>query len=254
LAVALVSDQPRLAAVKAKLAAHRDSHALFDTDLFCRNLEDTLLRLHAEHGLGEVAAAVPASLAAPSTPPAPAAHGARRLLVGGKAGSPGWEALGDEAPAADPARAKDLSRFADGSFDTLHAAQVMARLDYREELLHTLGEWYRVLKPGGEIEISVPDLEVLAELILNKQLGMADRFMAMRMMFGGHMDEHDYHQSGLTQEFLGGYLSNVGFTGIERVQSFPHFRDTSDLRFAGRPIALNMRARKPAAATAAAAA
>ncbi|CAD5372464.1 Tetratricopeptide repeat protein [Rubrivivax sp. A210] len=45
LVVDLVSDRSRLAAVKAKLAANRATHPLFDTDGFCRKLEDVLLGL-----------------------------------------------------------------------------------------------------------------------------------------------------------------------------------------------------------------
>lgn len=244
LAVALVSDRPRLAATRAKLAAHRTTHALFDTDLFCRNLEDTLLRLHAERHLS-AESAMP--LAAPAPAPAPLPTGPRRLHVGGKVRAAGWEVI-NALPGPDVdhlGNANDLSRFADATFDTLYASHVVEHLDYRDELSKTLAEWMRVLRPGGAIEISVPDLEVLAELLLNKKLAMMDRFNVMRMMFGGHVDDYDYHYTGLTHEFLAGFLVNAGFENIQRVERFGHFRDTSDMSFAGRQISLNVRATKP---------
>ena len=46
LALQLARDPARLADTKARLAANRQTHPLFDTARFCRNLEDTLERLH----------------------------------------------------------------------------------------------------------------------------------------------------------------------------------------------------------------
>jgi protein O-GlcNAc transferase len=45
LAVALVQDPARLQALKAKLAINKTTHALFDTDRFCSNLEGVLCEL-----------------------------------------------------------------------------------------------------------------------------------------------------------------------------------------------------------------
>jgi len=233
LAVSLVTDRPRLAALKAKLAANRERSPLFDTNRFCKNLEDTLMTLHHAR---DTQAAPPAT----ATP-------VRRLHIGGKLREAGWEVL-NALPGPDVdhlGNANDLSRFADNSFETVYASHVVEHFDYRDELHRTLSEWCRVLKPGGLIQVSVPDLEVLAGLMLNKQLQLLDRFMVMRMIFGGHMDAYDYHQVGLTEEILGSFLLNAGFVGVQRVERFGHFRDTSDMQFAGQRISLNMQASKP---------
>ncbi|MCX7170904.1 MAG: methyltransferase type 11, partial [Proteobacteria bacterium] len=116
---------------------------------------------------------------------------------------------------------------------------------YRDEMHRTLSEWLRARKPGGAIQISVPDLEVLARLILNKQLAMIERFMVMRMIFGGHVDAYDYHQVGLTEEFLRDFLVNAGCVDVQRVEHFGHFDDTSEMIYAGQRISLNLQARKP---------
>ena len=158
----------------------------------------------------------------------------------------GWEVM--NALPADTVdhlgNANDLSRFADATFDAIYASHVLEHFDYQRELGDTLREWCRVLKPGGELLISVPDLEVLAELLLDKRLAPAERFMAMRMMFGGHVDAYDYHGVGLTAEFLQAYLGDAGFASMQRVERFGLFADTSDYRFAGRCISLNVRAVK----------
>jgi predicted O-linked N-acetylglucosamine transferase (SPINDLY family)/predicted SAM-dependent methyltransferase len=240
LVVDLVSDRARLADVKARLAANRTTHPLFDSAGFCRDLETTLIRLHDQRRKTLVAPVPPALPAAPAGP--------RRLHIGGKTAAPGWEILNAiAAPGVDHlGNANDLSRFPDGTFDTIYASHVVEHFDYQKELAKTLAEWQRVLKPGGSILVSVPDLEVLAGLLLDKSLAPVERFMVMRMMFGGHMDDYDYHYVGLTEEFLRDYLTGAGFNGIQRVESFGQFKDTSDLQFRGKRISLNVRATKPA--------
>jgi predicted O-linked N-acetylglucosamine transferase (SPINDLY family)/predicted SAM-dependent methyltransferase len=241
LALSLATDPARLAAIKAQLAANRHTHALFDTDQFCQKLETTLAGLQPSQPDPAMTSSTPTPVAAVTTPVT------RRLHLGGKVRSDGWEVLNAlPGPNVDHlGNANDLSRFADHSFETVYASHLLEHLDYKEELQRTLLEWRRVLQPGGMVQISVPDLEVLAGLILNKQLTMPDRFMAMRMIFGGHMDAYDYHQVGLTAEFLSGFLLNAGFVDIQRVDRFGHFADTSDMVFAGQKISLNMQARKP---------
>ena len=172
----------------------------------------------------------------------------RGLHIGGRAKAEGWEILDALArPEVDHVgNAKDLSRFAEHSFDTVYASHVVEHFDYRDELPAVLREWFRVLVPGGSINVSVPDLNTLAELfLLQESLTIDDRWQVMRMMFGGHMDEYDYHQVGLNEEFLSLYLLKAGFVQIRRVEDFGFFRDTSTMKFAGIPISCNLEARKP---------
>ncbi|MEB3331559.1 MAG: hypothetical protein VKI83_03585 [Synechococcaceae cyanobacterium] len=99
----------------------------------------------------------------------------------------------------------------------------------------------RVLMPGGEVRISVPDLEILAVLFLQKEVfSVADRLMIMRMMYGGQVDADDQHKVGLNEEFPGRFLRDAGFCVVRRVESFGLFEDTSTMLFHGVPISLNM--------------
>jgi len=162
----------------------------------------------------------------------------------------GWEILNAlELPIADHiGNANDLSRFADNTFAAIYASHIVEHLDYKDELLTALREWNRVLQPGGIIYISVPDLDVLAELILARdELTPEERFFVMRMMFGGHVDQYDYHVVGLNDVFLGSFLHQAGFNAIGRVEEFGLFDDTSSMRFKGRLISLNMIAKKSSA-------
>ena len=172
---------------------------------------------------------------------------ARRLHIGGTTKSDGWEVLNaNPAPYVDHVcNANDLSQFADNTFIEIYASHVVEHLDYIGELPNTLKEWNRVLVPGGKVFISVPDLDVLAALILDKnKLSIDERFFVMRMIFGGHVDKYDYHVTGLNAEFLTEFLNAAGYINIRRVQEFGLFNDTSSMLFKGTAISLNMIAEK----------
>lgn len=172
----------------------------------------------------------------------------RKLHIGGTTHADGWEIFNAvPGPYVDyHGNANDLSRFHDCTFESIYASHVVEHLDYVNELSLTLAEWWRVLVPGGKIFISVPDLDVLAGLVLNKEmLSIDQRFMVMRMIFGGHVDQYDYHLVGLNQEFLSEFLSGAGYVSIIRVNSLGQFMDTSEMIFAGVPISLNMIAERP---------
>lgn len=174
----------------------------------------------------------------------------RKLHIGGKQLSPGWEILNaNDAPGVDHlGKAEDLSRFEDNTFAQVYASHVFEHLDYQSTLSTALGECCRVLIPGGQLMVSVPDLDILAELFCRKADFSADeRFLLMRMMFGGQVDQYDFHHVGLNQEFLFSYLSKAGFAGMERVATFGLFDDASTLLFNGHAISLNILAFKPGA-------
>jgi predicted SAM-dependent methyltransferase len=172
----------------------------------------------------------------------------RRLHIGGKVRAEGWEVLNAmAAPYVDHVcNAKDLSQFAAGSFGEIYASHILEHLDYAGEIESTLREWHRVLVPGGRLYVSVPDLDVLAELFLRKEgISFEERFFIMRMIFGGHMNEYDYHVVGLNQELLSGYLLLTGFVAIRKVKGFGLFDDSSNGSYKDVAISCNLIAEKP---------
>ncbi|MBC7939854.1 MAG: methyltransferase domain-containing protein [Chitinophagaceae bacterium] len=175
----------------------------------------------------------------------------RRLHIGGREASSGWEIL-DVIPGPNVDHvgdALDLSRFADGTFAEVYASHVLEHFDYNGELLAALQEWQRVLQPGGVLRLSVPDLDILAHLLLQRQaLDVNQRFQVMRMIFGGHLHAHDHHRVGLNQDFMAVFLDRAGFERLQRVTRHAIFADTSDTVVAGTPISLNLNAYKPLAA------
>ena len=116
----------------------------------------------------------------------------RNLHIGGNEVKNDWEIFNiiDEPYVDHVGNAKDMSAFEDASFDTLYASHVLEHFDYFSELEAVLDEWYRILKPGGKLYISVPDIEVLGQLLADDTLSFMDRFKVMRMMFGGQSNPY----------------------------------------------------------------
>jgi len=171
----------------------------------------------------------------------------RKLHIGGHVRASGWEVL-DTNPGAHVdhvADARDLGRFADGTFAEVYASHVVEHLDYKDELVITLSGWRRVMVPGGRLSVSVPDLDTLARLFVDPTLALHERFTVMRMIFGGHVDRFDYHLVGLNEEFIKGFLHAAGFVHARRVAAFDLFDDASKLEMRGKPISVNMVALKP---------
>ena len=172
----------------------------------------------------------------------------RKLHIGGQQRADGWEILNAvPSPYVDHiCNANDLSQFPDGTFSEVYASHIVEHLDYKNELQSTLVEWLRVMEPGGKIYISVPDLDILAGLLLSKEkLNVVERFHVMMMMFGAHVDKYDYHVVGLNEDFLRKYLETAGYSHIIKVDNFGLFDDTSTTKYKGVAISLNLVAEKP---------
>ncbi len=170
-----------------------------------------------------------------------------RLHIGGEEVKPGWKILNIQpGPGVDyVGTATDLSAIPDSAADAVYASHIYEHLDYQTEIMKALQEAYRVLKPGGEIMIAVPDLRALCQLFLHPELTAEQRFFVMRVIYGGQTNPWDYHKIGFDMDFLGEYLHAVGFRDIQRVTDFGVFKDTSALAFGAVPISLNARAVKP---------
>jgi predicted SAM-dependent methyltransferase len=170
-----------------------------------------------------------------------------KLHIGARTRAEGWKTLDiNPGPEVDfVGNCSDLSQFTDASIDAIYASHVLEHLRYDQELPGALGEWFRVLRPGGDVMISVPDLETLCHLFIRPNISQKDQFHVMRMMFGGHTSPYDFHYVGLTWRFLAQYLRVAGFQDITRVERFGVFNDTSMLMFGGVPISLNVKAIKP---------
>lgn len=167
-----------------------------------------------------------------------------KLHIGGREPHPDWKILDIEPrPEVDYlANAQDLSQFESNSIDVIYTSHVLEHFYYNlnNELIDTLKEWHRVLKPEGKLLISVPDLKTLCWLYLNPNLLPIERHQLMRIMFGGQTNIYDVHKVGFDFEVLALYLEEVGFQEYEQVSEFNLFDDCSSMRILNTLISLNV--------------
>jgi len=169
-------------------------------------------------------------------------RGAERLHIGGLARRAGWKVLNIQpGPNVDyVGDVRDLSRFADQSFDMVYASHTLEHLGYRGDLQKALREVARILRPGGRFFVSVPDMTTLAWVFAQPEMTDENRYLIMRMMFGNQSDAHDFHYVGLWQGFLADLLGEAGFRAVYRVERFGLFRDDSETRVNDVLISLNV--------------
>ena len=72
--------------------------------------------------------------------------------------------------------------------------------------------WYKLLKPGGKLYVSVPDFEAIClEYLKNKNI-----FDIMGIAIGGQKNEEDLHGMLFDFNTLSDGLRSVGFSSIDR--------------------------------------
>lgn len=116
----------------------------------------------------------------------------------------------------------------DGYYDEVYASHVIEHLDTRR-VPHALSEAYRVLKPGGLIEVWTLDVRKLVEAYLRGECGDdwrrdnpgSDPFVwfAMRLFSYGPPDAgvENFHRTCFDGPFLRKRLELAGFERVERI-------------------------------------
>lgn len=147
--------------------------------------------------------------------------------------------------------------FADAVFDVAAAQQFIEHLDLDSELAPLLDELYRVIKPGGDLWVSCPDMESTCRSYLSdggKALLRDRQSRWPDFDLGGKPPQHMlnvvFHQAGehinlYDFALLSWVLEQHGFVDCERVNeakflaSFPEFPVRADDEFT-----LSVRARR----------
>jgi SAM-dependent methyltransferase len=99
--------------------------------------------------------------------------------------------------------------FADGSFSVVYASHILEHFHYRETS-EVVGEWIRVLRPGGELQLFVPNLEWIAQQIM---VGICD-IHVLHSLYGGQFFRGDLHQTGFTPATLKDLLAQFPLENI----------------------------------------
>ena len=164
-----------------------------------------------------------------------------KLNIGGKEKKEGWHVLNiQKKDGADfIGDISDLSQFKDDSIEEIYASHVFEHIN-QKNINKTLLGINRILKKNGKFYISVPDMDILCKMFIDKTNTPQIKIHALRMIFGGQTDEYDFHYFGYNFDLLNNLLKKNGFKDVKRVQKFSIFNDTSNYAPYGEPISLNL--------------
>lgn len=153
----------------------------------------------------------------------PTSQGLHRAFKG-----PGWRELRlDINPAVNPdilCSMTDMHPVATGSVDAIWSSHNLEHL-HRHEVPVALAEFRRVLRPGGQMLLTLPDLQRIAELVAADGLedaaysSPAGPITALDMIYGhtpslARGNRHMAHKTGFTARTLTQLLTEAGFTGV----------------------------------------
>lgn len=102
--------------------------------------------------------------------------------------------------------------FKDETFKWVYSSHVIEHLPKRLHS-HAISEWWRVLIPGGEIAISLPEFDVCLQNYLDNYRGQREFWEWT--IFGADRYPGDRHLSGLTQQYLTDLMLNYGFGDLK---------------------------------------
>jgi len=145
---------------------------------------------------------------------------------------------------------RTLGRFPEGWADEVYACHVLEHFDF-VETDRVLRRWTRVLRPGGTLRISVPDLDRITA-IYQKNLAhfhTPGHLPWTGLIYGGQDNPYDHHKNGFNFTSLKHQLEGLGYGEIEEYPHEPHFiPGFDDASLAKQPfgefISLNLRAIK----------
>lgn len=104
-----------------------------------------------------------------------------------------------------------LSSIEEESVDLIYACHVLEHLSFDVDIHKALSRWYSLLKQGGTLRLSVPDMDaVFAHYFYWKDLKVLRGFL-----WGGQDNEHNFHKSGWDFDSLQEQLEDGGFEDIQ---------------------------------------
>ena len=104
-----------------------------------------------------------------------------------------------------------LPMVADNTCDVVYSCHVLEHF-HKKMIQDVLIEWLRILKPGGVLRISVPDMAALARIYI--QTGNLE--LVLGPIFGRGDYLYNIHYTGFDFEVLKRFLSTAGAINIER--------------------------------------
>lgn len=199
------------------IASHLDSSARFDVQIAKKAIWSLKTRLNLSRRIGTTG---------------------RRLEIGpGDRRIPGYETLSIVGGRNVDYVCDAATRlpFSDNTFETIYASHVLEHIPWYQTA-RALIEWLRILRPGGELKVWVPDALKICEVFVEYERTGNDRtaldgwyrlnddrdpcrWAAGRIYtYGdgkGTIDHPNWHRAMFSERFLRKLLADVGFTCIE---------------------------------------
>lgn len=108
----------------------------------------------------------------------------------------------------------------DGSYLEVYSQECLEHFPWASTA-GVVKEWARLVVPGGELRIEVPDFIACCEqLIAHDSLDMDLRMQ--QLFFGGQVNRFDYHYAGLTHRTLVKFIEDAGLSVIEVKRGWQH--------------------------------
>lgn len=107
---------------------------------------------------------------------------------------------------------KNLSIFPNNYADLVYACHILEHIP-RKQVVETLVEWRRVLKPQGVLRISVPDFDLILEMY--NKIGF-DVDGISDPLLGGQNNQLDFHYAIFSERFLSTLLKEAGFLNTRK--------------------------------------
>lgn len=111
--------------------------------------------------------------------------------------------------------------FADNSVEAISTSHFLEHLKDMDSI-HVLRESFRVLQPGGEIEIVVPYFSKILQMFLDCEDFEQKWQWHHATIFGNQVHEGEFHKSGFDEDKLHFFLYSLGFTAIQIEEVWTH--------------------------------
>jgi len=127
-----------------------------------------------------------------------------------------------------------------GRADMVYACHIFEHISFIKQMA-VLKRWHALLKPGGELRLSVPDFEKLIGLHQRKELGFRS---IQNALMGGQGYPENFHFALFTADHLTMLLTQAGFSNIRHWRASEQDNWPRDWSWAEQ-LSLNLRADKP---------